>query len=276
MAKALNRFMKEDPTFKVKVDEESNETHISGMGELHLEVYIERMRREYKAEVVVGPPQVNYRETIKKKTDYNYTHKKQTGGSGQFGCVIGSIYPLASEHEENFEFINNIKGGSIPTEYISSCRKGFEDIMDEGPLGGFPMIKIGVTLDDGKYHDVDSSEMAFRLTARHAMRQAIAKAKPSILEPIMKVEIETPGEYQGSVVGGLSSRRGIIAGIDTLADGTCIITSMVPLSEMFGYATTLRSATSGKAGFTMEFQEYQETPATIQAKVIEERASRDK
>ncbi len=271
MAKALNRFMKEDPTFRVRVDEESNDTLISGMGELHLEVYLERIRREYKAEVEVGAPQVNYRETIKKGSDYDYTHKKQTGGSGQFGRVAGSIYPLNKDHEDNFEFVNNIKGGVIPTEYIPSCRKGFEDIMDEGPLGGYPMIKVGVALDDGKYHDVDSSEMAFRLAARYAMKGAIGRAKPVLLEPIMKVEIETPAEYQGSVVGSISSRRGVIAGIDTQPDGTCIITSSVPLSEMFGYSTNLRSLTSGKASFTMEFEKYDDTPPNVQTKVLEER-----
>jgi len=276
MAKALNRFMKEDPTFKVRVDEESNETLISGMGELHLEVYIERMKREYKADVEIGAPQVNYRETIRTSANYDYTHKKQTGGSGQYGCVVGSIYPLDKDHEENFEFVNKVKGGNIPNEYIGSCRKGFEDIMEKGPLAKFPMIKVGVQLDDGKYHDVDSSEMAFRLTARGAMRSAIQKAKPVILEPIMKVEVESPGEYQGSVVGSLSSRRGVVAGIDTQADGTCIIISSVPLSEMFGYSTTLRSLTSGKASFTMEFEKYDETPANIQKQVIEDRAEKDK
>ncbi len=276
MAKALNRFMKEDPTFKVRVDEESNETLISGMGELHLEVYIERMKREYKADVEIGAPQVNYRETIKIPADFDYTHKKQTGGSGQYGCVIGDIYPLDSDSEENFEFTNNVKGGNIPNEYIGSCRKGFEDIMEKGPLAKFPMIKIGVNLNDGKYHAVDSSEMAFRVTARGAMRAAIKKAKPIILEPIMKVEVESPGEYQGNVVGSLSSRRGVVAGIDTQADGTCIITSSVPLSEMFGYSTNLRSLTSGKASFTMEFEKYEETPANIQKQVIEDRAEKDK
>ncbi len=276
MAKALNRFMKEDPTFRVRVDEESNETLIAGMGELHLEVYIERMRREYQADVEIGVPQVNYRETIRLSSAYDYTHKKQTGGQGQYGCVVGSIYPLDKESEDNFEFTNNIKGGSIPTEYISACKKGFHDIMEKGPLARYPMIKIGVNLDDGKYHDVDSSEMAFRTTARAAMKEAIAKAKPVILEPIMKVEVETPGEFQGGVVGSLSSRRGVIAGIDTQADGTCIIISSVPLSEMFGYSTTLRSLTSGKASFTMEFEKYEETPVNIQKKVIEDRAERDK
>ena len=275
MGKALNRFMKEDPTFRVKVDEESNETLIAGMGELHLEVYIERMRREYKAEVEIGAPQVNYRETIRKGSDYNHTRKKQTGGSGQFGCVIGDIYPLDADHEDNFEFKNNIKGGNIPTEYIPACQKGFEDIMDKGPLAQYPMIKIGVNLNDGKYHDVDSSDMAFRLTAREAMREAIKKANPVILEPVMKVEIETPGEYQGGVVGSISSRRGVIAGIDTQADGTCIIISSVPLSEMFGYSTTLRSLTSGKASFTMEFEKYEETPSNVQADVIKARQEKD-
>jgi len=276
MSKALERFRKEDPTFQVRVDHESNDTIIAGMGELHLEVYLERMKREYKAEIEVGPPQVNYRETIQRAADYNYTHKKQTGGSGQFGCCVGSIYPLTPEDEENFVFNNNIKGGTIPAEYIPSCEKGFKDIMEKGPLAGYPMIKIGVNLDDGKTHEVDSSDNAFRATARGAMKQAIQKAKPVIMEPIMKVEIETPSEYQGSVVGSISSRRGVIAGIDTKADDTCIITCSVPLSEMFGYSTTLRSATAGKAGFSMEFEKYEITPSSIQEQVIAERAEKDK
>jgi elongation factor G len=271
MSKALNRFMKEDPTFRVWIDEESNETLISGMGELHLDVYLERIKREYKAEVEVGAPQVNYRETIRVAADFNYTHKKQTGGSGQFGCVVGKIYPLRSDSEENFEFNNKIRGGSIPSEYISSCEKGFKDIMDKGPLAEFPMINVGVELVDGKYHDVDSSETAFRTAARGAMRQAVSRAKAVILEPIMKVEIETPSEYQGGVVGSISSRRGIISGIDSMADGNCIITASVPLAQMFGYSTQLRSATSGKAAFTMEFEKYEPAPSEVQEKVIEER-----
>ncbi|MDJ0836592.1 MAG: elongation factor G [Acidobacteriota bacterium] len=274
MSKALDRFRKEDPTFRVSVDHESNDTIIAGMGELHLEVYLERMKREYSAEIEVGPPQVNYRETIKRPADYDYTHKKQTGGSGQFGRCIGSIFPLESDSEENFEFHNNIKGGTIPSEFIPSCEKGFQDIMEKGPLAGFPMIKIGVNLDDGKTHEVDSSDNAFRATARGAMKQAIGKAKPILLEPIMKVEIETPSEYQGGVVGSISSRRGIIAGIDTKADDTCIITCSVPLSEMFGYSTTLRSATAGKAAFSMEFEKYEQTPANVQEEVIKERAEK--
>ncbi len=276
MSKALNRFMREDPTFRVRVDEESGETQVSGMGELHLEVYVERMRREYKAEVEVGAPQVNYRETIKRSADYDYTHKKQTGGSGQFGQVVGSIFPLESDDEDNFKFVNNIKGGNIPTEYIAACQKGFNDIMDEGPLAGYPMVKVGVNLNDGKYHDVDSSENAFRTAARFAMKQAISKAKPVLLEPIMKVDVETPAEYQGSAVGSISSRRGIINGIDSQADGSCIVIASVPLSEMFGYSTELRSLTAGKATFTMEFEKYEPAPSTVQEKVMEERADRRK
>ncbi|CAM2066947.1 elongation factor G [Sulfidibacter corallicola] len=276
MGKALNRFMKEDPTFRVRYDEESNETLIAGMGELHLEVYVERIKREYKAEVEVGAPQVNYRETIRKEAAYDYTHKKQTGGSGQYGCVVGNIYPMPADSEENFEFKNNIKGGNIPSEYIPACQKGFNDVMDEGPLAGYPMVNIGVNLNDGKYHDVDSSETAFRSASRQAMKQAISKADPVLLEPIMKVEVETPQEFQGNVVGSLSSRRGIIAGIDTQPDGTCILMSSVPLSEMFGYSTELRSLTQGKASFTMEFEKYEPAPPNIEKKVIEERADRKK
>ncbi|MCB1051045.1 MAG: elongation factor G [Acidobacteria bacterium] len=274
MSKGLNRFMKEDPTFKVKIDEESLETIISGMGELHLDVYIERLRREYKAEVEVGQPQVNYRETITRKSNYDYTHKKQTGGSGQYGCVVGTIFPLDSDSSDNFQFVNNIKGGAIPGEYIPACEKGFRDVMDKGPLAGFPVIRVGVTLDDGKYHDVDSSEMAFRIASRAAMRGAIRSAGPVLLEPIMKVVVESPSEYQGSVVGSLSSRRGIISGIDSLPDGTCLINASVPLGEMFGYSTNLRSLTSGKASFTMEFEKYEPAPSNIAEKVMAER--RDK
>jgi elongation factor G len=274
ISKALNRFMKEDPTFHVRIDPESNETVISGMGELHLDVYIERIRREYKAELEIGAPQVNYRETIRKPADFNYTHKKQTGGSGQFACVIGRVYPLPSDHEDNFTFDNQVKGGNIPTEYISACDKGFRDVMDQGPLGEYPMIKIGVELSDGKAHDVDSSETAFRTASRAAMKQAIQKADPTLLEPIMKVEIESPEDFQGGVVGTLSARRGIINGIDSQADGSCIITASVPLSEMFGYSTVLRSNTSGQASFTMEFEKYESLPSDLQRKVLEERAAR--
>lgn len=270
MSKALGRFMREDPTFRVNLDEESGETVISGMGELHLDIYIERMKREYKAEVNVGAPQVNYREAITMEAEYDYLHKKQSGGSGQFAGVAGKIEPLPLDHETGFEFVNAIFGGSIPAEHIPACEKGFHDIMEKGPLAAFPMVGVKVTLSDGKYHDVDSSDLAYRLAARGAMKQAVARANARILEPIMKVEVETPSEYQGFVIGDLSSRRGVIYGTNVIDDDT-VIQCGVPLSEMFGYATTLRSMTAGKANYSMEFEKYAETPMNIQEKVIKER-----
>jgi elongation factor G len=278
MSKALSRFMKEDPTFHVFTDEESGETRIAGMGELHLEIYVERIKREYKAEVEVGAPQVNYRETIRSEAKYDYTHKKQTGGSGQFGHVVGAIRPLTTAKKEKedqiFKFNNNIKGGSIPSEFIGSCEKGFNDIMVKGPLAAFPLIDVEVDLNDGRYHDVDSSDLAFRIASRQAMRQAVKAANPCLLEPIMKVEVETPDEYQGFVIGDLSSRRGVIQGSEANESGDAIINALVPLSEMFGYATQLRSGTAGKAGYTMEFHSYSECPSHIQEKVIKERAEK--
>lgn len=222
LSKALGRFMREDPTFHVSSDEESGDTIISGMGELHLDIYIERMRREFEVDVIVGAPQVNYREAITTEADYDYLHKKQTGGSGQFAGVTGSIEPLPLDHEESFEFENKIFGGSIPSEHIGACEKGFKDVMEKGPLAAFPMVNIKVTLNEGKYHDVDSSDLAYQLASRYAMRQAVAKANPVLLEPVMKVEVETPSEYQGSVIGDLSSRRGVIYGSEVKGDDTVI------------------------------------------------------
>jgi elongation factor G len=278
MSKGLARFRKEDPTFHVFTDDESGETRIAGMGELHLEIYVERLKREYKADVDVGAPQVNYRETIRSGADFDYLHKKQSGGSGQFGQVVGIIKPLLAEdkdkEDQNFKFKNNIKGGSIPTEFIGACEKGFADIMDKGPLAAFPLINISVELNDGKYHDVDSSDMAFRIASRQAMRQAISRADAVILEPYMQVQVETPDEYQGFVIGDLSSRRGLIQGSEASDGGETVINAQVPLSEMFGYSTELRSGSAGKASYTMEFAEYKECPSSIQAKVIKERAEK--
>jgi elongation factor G len=275
MSKGLARFKKEDPTFHVFTDEESGETRIAGMGELHLEIYVERLKREYKADVEVGAPQVNYRETIRVEAAFDYTHKKQTGGSGQFGQVVGTIRPLTAENrdndDQNFKFNNNIKGGSIPTEFIGACEKGFEDIMDKGPLAAFPLINVEVDLNDGKYHDVDSSDMAFRIASRQAMRQGISKADAVLLEPYMQVQVETPDEFQGFVIGDLSSRRGLIQGSETGNGAETIVNAQVPLAEMFGYMTDLRSGTAGKATYSMEFAEYKECPANIQADVIKAR-----
>ena len=275
LSKGLSRFMKEDPTFSVYTDEESAETRIAGMGELHLEIYIERLKREYNCDVQVGAPQVNYRETIRTEAKFDYLHKKQTGGSGQFGHVIGMIKPLLDENKENekqvFKFHNEIKGGAIPNEFIPSCEKGFNDVMDKGPLGAFPLINVEAYLQDGRYHDVDSSDMAFRIAARQAMRAAVKAASPVILEPIMKVEVETPDEYQGGVIGDLSSRRGIIQASESNESGDVIINALVPLSEMFGYATVLRSMSAGKASYTMEFAKYGECPNNVAEKVIADR-----
>jgi elongation factor G len=259
MAKALNRFTKEDPTFRTYVDPESNQTIIQGMGELHLEVYIERMKREYKAEVETGNPQVAYRETISQRADFNYTHKKQTGGSGQYGRVAGFIEPYT---EDNYEFVNNIKGGAIPNEYIPSCDKGFQLAMKKGSLIGFPIVNIRATINDGQYHSVDSSDQAFQTAALGAFREAYEKAKPIILEPIMKVSVEGPNEFQGNIFASINQRRGII--ISSVEDGAfCTVEAEVPLSEMFGYSTVLRSLTQGKAEYTMEFSKYGKVPQSV-------------
>jgi elongation factor G len=259
MSKALNRFTKEDPTFRSYVNEETSETIISGMGELHLEVYIERMRREYKAEVTTGAPQVAYRETITQMAEFDYTHKKQTGGSGQFGRVAGYIEPLA---DADFQFENKVTGGAVPTQYIAACEKGFQGCMAKGPKLEFPITGIKVVLNDGASHSVDSSDMAFQAAARGAFLQAYAKARPVIQEPVMKVVVETPTEYQGSAMGSLNQRRGIIVGAQD--EGVmCAIEAQVPLSEMFGYSTVLRSLTQGKAQFTMEFAAYKQVPQSI-------------
>ncbi|MCF8092156.1 MAG: elongation factor G [Desulfotignum sp.] len=266
MSKALNRFTKEDPTFKTYVDHETGETIIQGMGELHLEVYVERMKREYKAEVSTGKPRVAYRETITQKALFNYTHKKQTGGAGQFGRVAGFVEPC----EEEFEFVNKITGGRIPTQYIPACEKGFSACMAKGPKLEFPVTGIRVTIEDGAYHAVDSSEMAFQAAARGAFLEAYGKARPVIKEPIMKVVIETPNEFQGSCMGLINQRRGIIQG--SQEEGVMsVIESQVPLSEMFGFSTVLRSATQGKAQFTMEFSSYKQVPQSIAEEIIRQK-----
>jgi elongation factor G len=263
MSKALNRFTKEDPTFKTYVDHETGDTIIQGMGELHLEVYVERMKREYGAEVETGQPRVAYRETITKKAIFNYTHKKQTGGAGQFGRIAGFMEPC----NEEFEFDNKITGGRIPTNYIPSCKKGFEMCMDKGPKLEFPVTGIKVTIDDGAFHAVDSSEMAFKAAARGAFLEGYAKARPVIKEPIMKVVIETPNEFQGACMGLINQRRGIIQG--SQEEGVMsVIESQVPLSDMFGFSTVLRSGTQGKAQFTMEFSSYKKVPVSVAEEIV--------
>jgi len=259
MAKALNRFTKEDPTFHTFVDPETNESIIRGMGELHLDVYIERMRREYGVELETGAPQVAYRESISKPADFDYTHKKQTGGAGQYGRVVGRIEPL---REEDFIFENNVKGGNIPSEYIPSCEKGFKACLEKGDLIGFPIVGVKAVLNDGNYHPVDSSDTAFQQAAIGAFRQAYYKAKPVILEPIMRVGVETPSEFQGTVLSTINQRRGTIISVGENNNFT-VIEAEVPLKEMFGYSTILRSATQGKAEFTMEFSKYAKVPESI-------------
>jgi len=264
MSKALNRFTKEDPTFKTFVDHETNETIISGMGELHLEVYIERMKREYDAAVQVGQPQVAYRETITQRAEFNYTHKKQTGGSGQFGRVGGFIEPM---EEGEYEFVDKIVGGSIPREFISSCDKGFQKSLEKGSLAGAHITGVRVTINDGSSHNVDSSDVAFQLAAIGAFKEGYQKAKPVILEPIMKVAVEGPSEFQGSIMGSLNQRRGMIIGTVEESNYTSV-ESEVPLSEMFGYSTVLRSLTQGKAEFTMEFATFKQVPKSVAEEII--------
>jgi len=266
MSKALQRFTKEDPTFQVHVDGESGETIISGMGELHLEVYIERMKREYGAEVQTSPPQVAYREAITKEIPFSYTHKKQTGGSGQYGKIAGI---LSANGEADFEFEDSIKGGVIPKEFITAINKGFKSMMDKGPLIGSPVVGVKVLVNDGGFHAVDSSDTAFQAAARGAFREFFPKAGPVILEPIMKVECEGPVEFHGNIVGTLMQRRGQIVG-SLEEDGYSIVTAEVPLSEMFGYATVIRSSTQGKAGFTMEFERYAQVPKQVQEDLLED------
>lgn len=267
LAKALNRFTKEDPTFKTEIDKESGQTIIKGMGELHLEVYVERMKREYGVDLVTGAPQVAYRETITKKADFDYTHKKQTGGQGQFSRVAGYLEPIPLEEGKNYEFVDKIVGGSIPREYISSCDKGFKSCLERGSLIGFPIVGVRAVINDGSYHDVDSSDMAFQIGARYGFRQGFNKAAPIILEPIMKVEVDGPVEFQGAILGGLNQRRGMIIATSE-QDSYCKIEAEVPLADMFGYSTVLRSATQGKAEFSMEFAKYAPVPRNIAEELL--------
>ena len=272
MAKALNRFTKEDPTFRSYVDGETNETIIEGMGELHLEVYVERMRREYGAEVATGNPRVAYRETITKQAEFNYTHRKQTGGSGQYGRIAGYMEPI---DDADFIFENKITGGAIPTQFIPACEKGFKQCLPKGPKLEFPVTGIKIVINDGAFHAVDSSDMAFQAAARGAFREGYMKAKPVIQEPIMKVVVETPTEFQGAIMGLLNQRRGMILGAQDEGAMT-VVEAQVPLAEMFGFSTVLRSSTQGKAQFTMEFALYKQVPQSIAEKIAEEVAARKK
>lgn len=278
---AIQKLAEEDPTFTVQLDEESGQTVIGGMGELHLDVLVDRMKREFKVEANIGSPQVAYRETIRKPVEHlDYTHKKQTGGSGQFAKVIISIEPYAPEADEleegqspTYTFENAVTGGRVPKEYIPSVDAGIQDAMQYGYLAGYPLVNIKATLEDGAYHEVDSSEMAFKLAGSQALKEAVAKAKPVLLEPLMAVEVVTPEEYMGTVNGDISSRRGQVYAMEDRS-GAKVVKAKVPLSEMFGYIGDLRSSTAGRANFTMVFDSYGEVPSNIAQDIIDERNGR--
>ena len=271
MSKALNRFTKEDPTFRCRVDAETNETIIEGMGELHLEIIVDRMKREFNVEANVGKPQVAYRETVRKTvTDVEGKFVRQSGGKGQYGHVVFTLEP--QESGKGFEFVDEIKGGVVPREYIPAVEKGVVEALTSGVLAGYPVVDVKVRLTFGSYHDVDSSEQAFKMAAIFGFKEAARKANPVILEPMMAVEVETPEDYAGTVMGDLSSRRGMVQGMDDMVGGGKAIKAEVPLSEMFGYATTLRSMTQGRATYTMEFKHYSEAPKNVAEAIVAARA----
>ena len=270
MGIALNRLAQEDPSFRVRTDEESGQTIISGMGELHLEILVDRMRREFGVEATVGKPQVAYRETIRSTVENaEFKFVKQSGGRGQYGHVVLKLEP--QEPGKGFEFVDAIKGGVVPREYIPAVQKGVEDTLKAGVLAGYPVVDVKVTLHFGSYHEVDSNENAFKMAASMAFKEGMRRANPVLLEPIMAVEVETPEEKMGDVMGDLSSRRGVIQGMDDIASGGKSIRAEVPLAEMFGYATQLRSLTQGRATYTMEFKHYAEAPRNVAEAVIAEK-----
>jgi len=261
MGIALGRLAQEDPSFRVRTDEESGQTIISGMGELHLEILVDRMKREFNVEANVGAPQVAYREAIRKPIEIEGKYAKQTGGRGQYGHVWLKMEP--NEAGKGFEFVDAIKGGTVPREFIPAVEKGLRETLPSGVLAGFPVVDVKVTLFDGSYHDVDSNENAFKMAASMAFKDGMRKANPVLLEPMMSVEVETPEDYTGTVMGDLSSRRGMVQGMDDMAGGGKSVKAEVPLSEMFGYSTSLRSATQGRATYTMEFKHYAEAPKNV-------------
>jgi elongation factor G len=267
LSRALGRFCREDPTFHVRSDAETGDTIISGMGELHLDIYIQRLRREQNLEIEVGPPQVSYREAPTQIVEFNYKHRKQTGGSGQYAHVIGKLIPLPEDADKDYEFENKVTGGRIPTEYIPSCDKGFQSARGKGALAGYEVVRVKMLLEDGTSHSVDSSDLAFQVCSRDAFNDAYRRSNPTLLEPIFNVEVEAPSEFQGQVVGDLSSRRGLIHGTE-VRQGTVVVTAEVPLSRMFGYATDLRSATQGKGTFSMEFHCYRPAPRDLQEEIV--------
>ena len=266
---AIQKLVKEDPTFAVNLDEETGQTTIGGMGELHLDVFVDRMKREFKVEANIGKPQVAYRETIRRTVEkVDYTHKKQTGGSGQFAKIQISIEPMEVEGDNVYEFVDSITGGRVPREYIPSVSRGIEDAMQMGVLAGYPLVGIKATLIDGAYHDVDSSEMAFKIAGSMALKEAVPRANPVLLEPVMDVEVRTPEEYMGDVIGDLNSRRGMIQSMED-ASGVKVVKAAVPLSEMFGYIGDLRSKTQGRAVYSMQFHSYGEVPKNVADEIIQ-------
>jgi elongation factor G len=265
---AIQKLAEEDPTFQVHLDEDTGQTIIAGMGELHLDILVDRMRREFKVEANVGKPQVAYRETIKRSLEkYDYTHKKQTGGSGQFAKVQIALEPLDTGEGELYEFSNKVTGGRIPREYIPSVDAGIQDAMQYGVLAGYPLVGIKATLLDGAYHDVDSSEMAFKIAGSMALKEAVRKCEPVLLEPMMAVEVRTPEDYMGDVIGDINSRRGHIQAMEDIS-GAKVVRGLVPLSEMFGYVGDLRSKTQGRANYSMEFDSYAEVPKSVAEEII--------
>ncbi|WP_166352160.1 elongation factor G [Phytoactinopolyspora limicola] len=268
LSTAIQRLAEEDPTFQVRTDEDTGQTIISGMGELHLEVLVDRMKREFRVEANVGKPQVAYRETIRRKVEkVEYTHKKQTGGSGQFGRVIIDIEPTGGEGDGGYEFVNNVTGGRIPREYIPAVDEGCQEAMEFGVVAGYPLVDVKVTLQDGAYHDVDSSELAFKIAGSMAFKDAARRADPTLLEPMFDVEVSTPEEYMGDVIGDLNSRRGQVQAMEERA-GQRIVKALVPLSEMFGYVGDLRSKTQGRANYSMHFDSYAEVPKNVAEEII--------
>jgi elongation factor G len=265
--KALRRFSREDPTLRITTDDETGETLIAGMGELHLEIYVERIRREFNVAVEVGAPKVNYREAPTQACHFVTRHKKQTGGSGQFAHIVGRMEVLPEDAEEPFEFEDEVRGGRIPKQFIPAIEKGFRQTIHKGPVAGYPVVGLKVVVEDGSYHEVDSSEMAFQTCARTAMRENFSRTRPVLLEPVMKIEIECPGTFQGAVVGNLNARRGMV--LAAAMDGPTVrIEGEVPLAEVFGYSTDLRSMTQGQGTFTLELARYRRLPQSLEREVI--------
>ncbi len=270
LGKALQRFRREDPTLQVTTDEETGETLIAGMGELHLEVYVQRIRREYRVEVEVGRPKVSYREAPTRPVEFDVRHRKQTGGSGQYAHIVGRFDVLPEDAEESFQFEEHITGGRIPKQYIPAVEKGFRSQLNKGPVAGYPVVGLSVSLEDGSYHEVDSSEMAFQTCARTTMREMFGRTSPVLLEPVMKIEIECPTQFQSAVVGDLTARRGIVMGAE-IVGAEARVEGEVPLSEAFGYSTSLRSMTQGQGTFTLEFARYNRLPPSLEREIIETR-----